>query len=122
MHSLSFTYTALPKELVSMSKELDAMGGGDARVGKTEVYCRVVTPLHSTDDKIISLDGGLVILRDPRVAPTTPQIHATRKYYVSGILPPEQDETYYTMGVLVLDWLLAGFNSMVLAVGQADIK
>jgi hypothetical protein len=60
-----FTYTALPKELVHMSEELDAMGGGDACIARTEVYCRAVTPDNSSASttSIISVDGNVVTVR-----------------------------------------------------------
>ena len=33
-------FGAVPQELVDMSEELEALGGGDARLAPVEVYCR----------------------------------------------------------------------------------
>lgn len=60
MHSQDFTFTALPKELVSMSEELDALGGGDTRVGRAEAYCRLAP--HNPPEAVFT-EGDMVIVR-----------------------------------------------------------
>ena len=59
--------TSIPQSLLALSDELEALGGGDARVGRARVSVRV-RPASQGAISIVEADGtsGTVRVRDPR--------------------------------------------------------
>ena len=73
----------VPGALVSLSAELEALGGGDTRIGDAAVYCSVVP---SAEPSIVSVGAGSnhVLVRDPRCPANVPMQQAVRRYRISA--------------------------------------
>lgn len=111
------------------------MGGGDARVGTGSVICRVRrAPPNSVDiveTAPLGTEMKTVRVRNPSCPPGTPEAQAIRQFFVSpgGALEhsaehiAEPDEAavhlFDTAGSSALEWLLSGFSSSVIAMGEA---
>ena len=69
-------FGAVPQELVDMSEELEALGGGDARLAPVEVYCRARPAADGGGGGIIlqGVDGGVAVrcVRPGRAARPSP--------------------------------------------------
>ena len=117
-----FGYAAVTPELRQLSDELQALGGGDAKVAKAHVVCRIcgkgkVAKAGRNDDQEVqalrsSSNGAstrpdTVAVRDPRAPSTATLEHAVRKYRVSEALPrwTSQSQVYSATGRAVLNCL-----------------
>jgi hypothetical protein len=126
---------AVPDELVDLSAELEALGGGDTRVGEAAVYCRI-RPIEVglAEPQVVTVGstGSHVLVRDPHSAEGVPVQQALRRYRVSaggGIGGPEanapggggatQADVFASLGADVFDWWLSGFNATLIAHGQS---
>ena len=54
-------YGAVPQELVDMSEELEALGGGDTRLASAEVHCRARPARAGAGGIIQEVDGGVAV-------------------------------------------------------------
>ena len=130
--------TALTDDLVELAEELEQLGGGgDARVGRAQVICRVRPPAAADSVRVVSAeepDGCVVHVRDPRCPDETPEAQAVRRFSVSpgGVLCGANDNglhreqaeasaeaLFETAGAGALEWLLEGFSSAVIASGES---
>lgn len=125
----------VPDELVELSAELEALGGGDTRVGEAAVYCRIrpIEPgLAEPQVVTVGSTGSHVLVRDPHSAEGVPVQQALRRYRVSAggaIGGPEanapggggatQADVFASLGADVFDWWLSGFNATLIAHGQS---
>jgi len=102
-------------------QELDALGGGDTRVGQLEV-CVQVVPAHAEGETSTAMVvSNEVIVRDPRVA-DKPQV---RKYRVAATIDLSEGSgdaaRLEKVGRPAVDWLWAGFNTCVMSYGQVGL-
>mmetsp|Transcript_34706 Transcript_34706/g.104188 ORF Transcript_34706/g.104188 Transcript_34706/m.104188 type:complete len:357 (-) Transcript_34706:151-1221(-) len=125
---------AIPDELVELSAELEALGGGDTRVGEATVFCRVRPVERASEAPIVTVgsSGSHMLVRDPRTSDTTPAAHAVRRFRISpggaiggaaALAAPvgrgaTQSDVAASVGREALEWWLAGFNASVIAHGQ----
>ena len=122
----SHTGSRLPKDLIALSAELDALGGGDARVGEAHVCC-LVRPAEPHEAPAISAGGdGIVLVRDPRCPADMPAAQAIRRYRTStgglvGAVPSDDGspaDLWQQLGAPAFDWWMAGWNATVVAHGE----
>ena len=122
------TRAPLNSHVLALSAELDALGGGDARVGEADVCCRV-RPADQRETSIVTSGegGGLAIVRDPRCPAELPAQQAFRRYRLSpeGLLGADsaaagvsQPELWESFGRRAFDWWVAGWNATVVAHGE----
>ena len=110
-----------------MSEELEALGGGDARVGEAAVFCRVAAAADRSEESVVTCEGEgrHVYVRDPRCPEDTPEEQAVRRYRVSegGAVDAEDDAAtdvlFEGLGCDALDWVLSGFNAAIIAHGES---
>eukprot|EP00192_Tetraselmis_astigmatica_P022832 CAMPEP_0117653056 /NCGR_PEP_ID=MMETSP0804-20121206/2983_1 /TAXON_ID=1074897 /ORGANISM="Tetraselmis astigmatica, Strain CCMP880" /LENGTH=75 /DNA_ID=CAMNT_0005459197 /DNA_START=35 /DNA_END=259 /DNA_ORIENTATION=- len=70
-----FGYSTLSPELMTMTEELELLGGGDARVSKLQVCCKVAAVVHGErvqDSIIMEGEEGLLSVADPRCPTDAP--------------------------------------------------
>ena len=103
---------AIPAGLLDLSAELDALGGGDARIGEAAVYCRV-RPGEPGDEMIVGVDGNHVLVHDPRGRADAPtQQQSVRRFRVSADAALDPDERgsqaalFESLGNAALEWVL----------------
>ena len=112
---------SIPQELIELTEELDALGGGDTRIGEATVYCRI-RPAQPGEETVAAADGGHVLVRDHRSAPDAPAQQSVRRFRVSAALDPEtaasQEALFEVLGSEALRWVLDGFNATVIAHGE----
>lgn len=122
----SHTGSRLPRDLIALSAELDALGGGDARVGEAHVCC-LVRPAEPHEAPAISAGGdGIVLVRDPRCPADMPAAQAIRRYRTStgglvGAVPSDDGspaDLWHQLGAPAFDWWMAGWNATVVAHGE----
>ena len=125
---------AIPDELVELSAELEALGGGDTRVGEATVFCRVRPVERASEALVVTVgsSGSHMLVRDPRTSDATPAAHAVRRFRISpggaiggaaALAAPvgrgaTQSDVAASVGREALEWWLAGFNASVIAHGQ----
>ena len=122
----------LPPELMSLADELASLGGGNARVGSAAVLCSVRQVSPGSSSIVETKAGGSVVcVCDPRMPRGTPEAQAVREFRVSvgGTIEHSADyvaeadeaaaQLFDTAGASALEWLLAGFSSSVLAIGES---
>lgn len=82
-----------------MSAELDALGGGDARIGHLDV-CVMATPLKDSAGGTISHRNGKVLVSDPG-CPGGEAGSSVRRYAIAKFIDGEgagQDEVFQKLG------------------------
>mmetsp|Transcript_6554 Transcript_6554/g.10186 ORF Transcript_6554/g.10186 Transcript_6554/m.10186 type:complete len:247 (-) Transcript_6554:2804-3544(-) len=119
---VTFRFTPVSNELERLSDELQALGGGDARVASLEVVCRVRSSVHDvlSQNDVVFLEDNTILLRDLRASSDAPLSQSLRKFKVSRALGPtaSQPDVYEAVGVPALNWILDGFNATILGYGQ----
>jgi hypothetical protein len=120
-------------QLLEMSAELEALGGGDARIGRTQVYCRICPPpLCGTNetDAVVSYGAGHIAVRDPSCpSEMCPAAQSVRRFKVTSPLPPDCRQSSLFeggreggaeggLGREALEWFVDGFNASIVAFGQ----
>ena len=75
----------VPDDILQLSEELEALGGGDTRIGDATVFCRIRPPAED-EASIVSVGYGRshILVRDPRCPPNVPTQQAVRRYRVSN--------------------------------------
>jgi hypothetical protein len=60
-----FKFTPVSKELLEMSQELSALGGGDVRIAQLESFCRIIpSPVDQEKrDVVISVEQPYIVAR-----------------------------------------------------------
>jgi hypothetical protein len=117
-------HNPVPHELIELSDELDALGGGDARIGEAAVYCRI-RPAEATEDTIVGVDSRHVLVHDPRSGADAPAQSSVRRFRVTPDAALDPDERgsqaalFECLGNEALEWVLQGFNATVIAHGEA---
>ena len=69
-------------ELICMSDELEALGGGgDTRIGEAAVFCCLRPPSDAAQESIACCedDGSTAVVRDPLCTPDTPVQQTLRR-------------------------------------------
>lgn len=107
----------LPADTLALAEELEALGGGDARVGAGSALC-IVRRDGSGASSVVATHGSRVLVRDPKVPADTPEDRAVRRFRVDAS-PEGAGHLFDAAGVPALEWLLAGFSAALVATGEA---
>ncbi|GAQ79779.1 hypothetical kinesin-like protein [Klebsormidium nitens] len=106
---------------IHMAEQLDALGGGNARIGRLELFVRVCPAPPGADLCMHELREGrdekenVVKLREPRYPTSTP-----RTFSCTQAFPPGASQLGFCaqVGAPIIDWLWDGFNALLLGYGQ----
>ena len=83
---------SIPQQLHELCEELEALGGGDTRIGEATVYCRI-RPAQPGEETVVAADGGHVLVRDHRSAVDAPAQQSVRRFRVSAALDPDASDS-----------------------------
>ena len=104
----------LAPEALALAAELESLGGGEARVGSgSAIAC--VRPAAAP---VVAARGERVLVRDPRCPADTPEAAAVRKFRISAAADGP-DEIFDEAGAPAIEWLLAGFSTATVALGES---
>eukprot|EP00899_Mesostigma_viride_P010564 jgi/Mesvir1/19509/Mv16606-RA.1 len=114
-------YTPLSEDLLAMGADLEALGGGDARVGRLEVFCRFRPLPPETDTCLVAIDKDSFSIRDPRCPADVPAGQAIRRFKIPHVLPwtASQQDVFDAMGSRAFQWFMEGFNCSIIGMGQS---
>lgn len=114
--------TPLSRQLIELSSELEALGGGDTRVGAAEVFTRThcsTLDLGATSTPSQEADQARTLLEaEDHVAVRGEK--GVRRFDVTRALSrhASQQDVYDKVGASLLEWLWQGFNANLVAYGQ----
>ena len=120
------TLPAESESIDALVAELEALGGGDARIGLSTVVC-ISRPCTRGAVRIVETvtGGDVASVHDPRCPDDVPEQQAIRRFPVTrgGAIDGGDANAptvlFQTVGTSVLEWLLAGFSSAIIAAGEA---
>ncbi|CAD7695446.1 unnamed protein product [Ostreobium quekettii] len=102
----------------AMSAELEALGGGDARLADAHVCCLCAPPPDGVTPTVVRRNGKVVVTdcRAPGAEDRGP-----RRYSIPNFLEAGSDgrDVSRCLGQNVMAWLLEGFNATIVAFGQS---
>ncbi|GMH42482.1 hypothetical protein BSKO_10401 [Bryopsis sp. KO-2023] len=102
-----------------MGAELDALGGGDARIGHAGVCVVSSHPLEN-ERTILSLKKGRIHVTDPE----TPEglAESVRRYPITNLIGDGEnaESVFENIGKEPLEWLIEGFNATILTMGKSN--
>lgn len=127
-----------PLQMEDLSAELDALGGGSARVSQYRVIavCGAPHPQPSASAEqrgrdptpppsIVQFEGSTVCVRDPRAPADTPAAQCVRRYTLPACVAADSDphgrafDSAVSEGVATA--LLNGFSSTLVSFGQSGV-
>ncbi len=128
MSSSSFLYSGLDNETSALALELEALGGGDASLGRLEVHVVVderITKKEKTSDKVLWVHGKTVGIRDATLPKSTPSadamsyVNVTSTTKLTSIVQNPSSCPLDPHGIA--DWVLDGFNACVISHGSRNL-
>lgn len=113
-------FFGVPREIEDLTNELNSLGGGDARMGEAQVFCRIAPRLRQ-DTRIAWSEGSQVCVRDPSVCDASSS-NIQRFTVTQSVCCTENEEenlTFENLGHPAVNWVWEGFNACIIANGAS---
>jgi len=122
MSAPSFLYSGIDKETLSLSDELNSMGGGDAQASHLEMHAIVNNNLSKHDSQLIWPYENILGLRDVSLPVGSPVSKSMKYFQVDSVtahngLPAEKQE-FVNVALDGSHWVSEGFNSCIFSMGM----
>lgn len=113
---MSFQYSGVSEDVQSLSAELEALGGGNARVATGMTYALV----HKSEGDVVEslyAEGNAIVAVDPKQSKDPTCFQNKRRFDVAGVIFGREQGAL--LAGKIVDCLTSGFNATLLAYGQA---
>lgn len=118
----SFLFSALDKETLLLSSELDALGGGDAKASSFELHVAIDSKRKKNNDRQVLWNyNSMVGLRDLTVPSDYPVSKSIKYYPVSTVSDINCLERINSLSIDLTNWVYDGFNTCFVSVGMRGI-
>ena len=121
----SFLYSGIDKETLSLSDELNSLGGGDAQACHYELHAIINKALKKGDQQLLWPYENMLGLRDTSLPQGSPVSKCMKYYNVDSIVThnnsPAYEQNFTDIALDATQWISSGFNSCIVSLGMRRV-
>lgn len=122
MTAPSFLFSGIDKETLSLSDELNSMGGGDAQASHLEIHAVVNSNLSKNDTQLLWPYDNMIGLRNVSLPVGSPVTKNMKYVQVDSVTvhngTPAVNQEFADIASDASHWVAEGFNSCIFSLGM----
>ena len=122
MTAPSFLFSGIDKETLSLSDELNSMGGGDAQASHLEIHAIVNNNLSKNDTQLLWPYDNMLGVRNVALPAGSPVTKSMKYVQVDSVTvhngAPAEKAAFSDIALDASHWVAEGFNSCIFTLGM----